>query len=163
MTVKKDAGIWVLADFKYILARLELWSAKTYTCTRPPRPSGALLTSKLDIGLGDCFGHSYYTIYGDTTSTDGSPTCLEEGCEMENGHCVRTIHAEVKAILTAAKFGICTKDATLFSVNKPCYQCSKAIIAAGINTIVYKYVVYDEERTKNILEAAGVKVIYAGE
>jgi len=36
-------------------------------------------------------------------SLRGLPHCTEVGCLIENGHCVRTVHAEANAILQAAK------------------------------------------------------------
>ena len=35
-------------------------------------------------------------------SVSGTDHCLEDGCLMVEGHCVRTIHAEVNAILQGA-------------------------------------------------------------
>ena len=44
------------------------------------------------------------------TGYNGAPSgeteCIEAGCIIENGHCVRTIHAEQNAILQAAKYGV---------------------------------------------------------
>ncbi|MFQ6674111.1 MAG: cytidine/deoxycytidylate deaminase family protein, partial [Fidelibacterota bacterium] len=39
-------------------------------------------------------------------SIRGLPHCDEAGHEIENGHCVRTIHAEANAIVQAAKNGV---------------------------------------------------------
>jgi dCMP deaminase len=119
-----------------------------YTCNRPPGAAGAaILTTE-----GKLF-------YGDVRPADGSLTCIDlESCMIEDGHCVRTIHAEVRVILNAAKLGVCTKGATLYSILKPCFQCTKVIIAAGISKIVYAGAAYDETRTKNILENAPQKI-----
>ena len=38
-------------------------------------------------------------------SVSGTDHCLEDGCLMVEGHCVRTIHAEVNAILQGAERG----------------------------------------------------------
>ena len=119
-----------------------------YTCKRGPRASGALLLlSNLEL------------IYGYVRPSRSSPTCLEIGCMIEDGHCVRNNHAEVDALLTAAKRGLTTRNGWMFSINKPCYQCTRAIIAAGIWKVFYAYAVYNEERTQAICDAAGLEVI----
>jgi dCMP deaminase len=70
---------------------------------------------------------------------------------MEDGHCVRTIHAEVRAILNAAKYGLATTRSTMYSILKPCFQCTKVIVAAGISKIVYAGAAYDEDRTMAVI------------
>lgn len=47
------------------------------------------------------------------------------------------IHAEMNAIIWAAREGICIKDATIYVTLEPCSECSKNIIASGIERIVY--------------------------
>ena len=130
----------------YLLARADI----RYTCNRGPRPSGAVLYT--DDGQW---------IYGDVNPTIGSPSCKEVGCMIEDGHCVRNVHAEVDAILNAARLGVSTGHGIMYSINKPCFNCTKVIIKAGIKTIFYAYAVYDEERTQDILDAAGVECIHA--
>jgi len=44
-------------------------------------------------------------------SVSGDDHCLDEGCYLVDGHCVRTIHAEMNAILQCAKFGEATDGA----------------------------------------------------
>lgn len=48
------------------------------------------------------------------------------------------IHAEVNAIIRAAKHGIKTDNTTMYmSCGVPCTDCAKAIIGAGIRKIIY--------------------------
>ncbi|MBP1621531.1 MAG: dCMP deaminase, partial [Acidobacteria bacterium] len=47
-------------------------------------------------------------------SLRGLPHCTEVGCLIENGHCVRTVHAEANAILQAAKHGVRIEDADIY-------------------------------------------------
>ncbi len=44
----------------------------------------------------------------------GKPHCLDEGCIIENNHCVRVVHAEINAIAQAVKMGISLEGATLY-------------------------------------------------
>ena len=39
-------------------------------------------------------------------SLRGAPHCDDVGHDMENGHCVRTMHAEANAVAQAAKNGV---------------------------------------------------------
>lgn len=47
------------------------------------------------------------------------------------------IHAEMNAIMFAAKNGIALKDATLYCTHEPCDQCLKNIIQTGIKKVIY--------------------------
>ncbi len=47
------------------------------------------------------------------------------------------IHAEMNAIIWAAREGISIKDATIYVTLEPCSECSKNLIASGIKKIVY--------------------------
>lgn len=72
-------------------------------------------------------------------SLPGEPHCEDEGCMMEDGHCVRTIHAEANAIAFAAKHGICIVGATLYTTgwhSGSCFRCARLARAAGITNIV---------------------------
>lgn len=115
-----------------------------YLCNRPPGAAGACIINKSEV------------VYGHVGPTLGSRTCIDEGCLMVDGHCIRNPHAETRAIYTAARLGLETKGGIIYSILKPCYNCSMAIIAAGIFHIFYAGVAYDEERTRHILSMAGV-------
>jgi len=64
--------------------------------------------------------------------------CIDEGCYIVDGHCVRTVHAEANALLQCAKFGVATNETNLYVTHFPCLQCCKQIIQAGINNIYYE-------------------------
>lgn len=66
--------------------------------------------------------------------------CLSDGCLIMDSHCVRTVHAEVNAILMAARNGISTEGATMYTTTRPCHRCVNFLINAGV-----KYVLYDED------------------
>jgi deoxycytidylate deaminase len=48
------------------------------------------------------------------------------------------VHAEQNALLTAARFGISVRGATLYSTLSPCFGCLKESIQAGIKRIVFE-------------------------
>ena len=56
---------------------------------------------------------------------------------MEEGHCVRTIHAEANAIVQAARNGVRIEEATIYVTASPCFNCFKLIANAGVKRIVY--------------------------
>ncbi|NLR09279.1 MULTISPECIES: ComE operon protein 2 [Lactobacillaceae] len=70
-------------------------------------------------------------------SVSGDDHCLDEGCYLVDGHCVRTIHAEMNAILQCAKFGEATDGAEIYVTDFPCLQCTKMLLQAGIRKITY--------------------------
>ncbi|HUH43016.1 MAG: dCMP deaminase family protein [Sulfurimonas sp.] len=47
------------------------------------------------------------------------------------------IHAEMNAIIWAARKGISIEGATIYVTLEPCSECSKNIIASGVKKIVY--------------------------
>ncbi len=47
-----------------------------------------------------------------------------------------TDHAERRVIYSAARYGIATKGATIYTTWFPCSECAKAISQAGINNLV---------------------------
>jgi dCMP deaminase len=75
-------------------------------------------------------------------SASGEPHCEDVGCEIERDdegqpHCVRTMHAELNAIINAAKSGVSLEGSILYCTMAPCYMCAKAIINAGIKRVIY--------------------------
>jgi len=48
------------------------------------------------------------------------------------------IHAEMNAIVWAAREGISINWATIYCTYEPCFDCTRAIIAAGIKRIVFR-------------------------
>ncbi len=51
---------------------------------------------------------------------------------MNLGEFGRPVHAEMAALLDAARRGVSVKDADLYSSTFPCHNCAKHIVAAGI-------------------------------
>ncbi len=76
----------------------------------------------------------------------GLPHCLEVGClreEMgipsgERHELCRGLHAEQNAIIQAAYHGVSINGATLYCTNLPCIICTKMLINAGIERVVYE-------------------------
>jgi dCMP deaminase len=70
-------------------------------------------------------------------SIRGLAHCSEAGHMMEDGHCVRTVHAEANAIIQAAKNGVAVEGATIYTTASPCWPCFKLIANSGCRRIVF--------------------------
>ncbi|MDP6339612.1 MAG: dCMP deaminase family protein [Candidatus Marinimicrobia bacterium] len=70
-------------------------------------------------------------------SIRGLAHCDEAGHEMENTHCVRTIHAEANAIVQSARHGVRLEGSEIYVTASPCYDCFKMIANVGINKIYF--------------------------
>ena len=91
-------------------------------------------------------------------SVSGSIHCIDDGCYVVEGHCVRTIHAEMNAILQCAIFGVPTEGAEIYVTHFPCLNCTKAIIQSGIKTIYYAEDYRNHSYAIELLKEAGVNV-----
>lgn len=77
-------------------------------------------------------------------SIHGLPHCDDVGHLMEDGHCVRTIHAEANALIQAARNGIRIEGADIYVTASPCFNCFKLIANAGLRRIVFGEFYRDE-------------------
>jgi dCMP deaminase len=126
--------------------------AKRATCLR--RQVGALLVKDKKILA---------------TGYNGAPSrlehCMDIGClrqkqgipSGERHELCRGLHAEQNAIIQAAYHGVEIRGATLYCTNHPCIICSKMIINAGIQKIVYQEG-YSDALAKEMLKESGIEV-----
>jgi len=91
-------------------------------------------------------------------SIKGLPHCNDAGCEMVDGHCIRTSHAEANAIVQAAKNGVKIDGSEIYVTASPCYNCFKLIANSGIKVIFYNEL-YRDERIKNRAKEVGIELI----
>jgi dCMP deaminase len=90
-------------------------------------------------------------------SIPGDGHCEDVGCMIVDNHCVRTIHAEMNAILQCSTHGISTEGATAYITNMPCTNCAKSLITAGIKEIVI-FSDYHDTKAEEFFEIAGVNI-----
>jgi len=78
---------------------------------------------------------------------EGFPNCTDGGCVR----CANTdtkiasqgydvcicVHAEENSIVSAARFGIAIEGATAYSTMRPCFICSKQLLQAKIQRVIY--------------------------
>ncbi|PSL45046.1 dCMP deaminase [Salsuginibacillus halophilus] len=133
-----------LSWHQYFMAQSHLL-AKRSTC--PRLAVGATIVREKRIIAGGYNG-----------SISGGDHCLEEGCYVVDGHCIRTIHAEMNALLQCAKFGVNAEGAEIYVTHYPCVHCAKAIIQAGIQRIIYAVDYKNHPYAAELFEQAGVVV-----
>ncbi|MCJ0587848.1 deaminase, partial [Enterococcus cecorum] len=91
---------------QYFMAQAVLLSLRS-TCTR--LEVGATLVKDRRIIAGGYNG-----------AVSGDNHCIDHGCYVVDGHCIRTIHAEMNALLQCAKLGISTDGAEIYVTHFPC-------------------------------------------
>lgn len=94
-------------------------------------------------------------------SLRGAPHCEEMGHDLENGHCIRTVHAEANAVAQAAKHGVMIDNSELYVTASPCLTCFKLVVNAGIK-VIYFLEFYRDERITDYARQSGVMLEYMG-
>lgn len=91
-------------------------------------------------------------------SIRGLPHCDEVGHMMEDGHCVRTVHAEANAIVQAARNGVRIDGASIYVTASPCWSCFRLIANAGVNKISFGEF-YRDQRIFEMSNALGIELV----
>lgn len=142
--------LWIYNEMRptpdEFLANLVKEIAKRSTCLR--HQDGALITRGLHIiSIG----------------YNGTPTglvhCEDIGClraiqyvpSGQRHELCRGAHADINAIVFAAKYGISVEGATMWCSRHPCTYCAKAIVNAGISEVVYLED-YPDDLSKEMLQ-----------
>lgn len=123
------------------------------TCLR--RQVGALLVKDRNI---------LATGYNGTPS--GIRHCEETGClreqlkvpSGERHELCRGLHAEQNAIIQAARHGVNIDGSTLYCTTMPCIICTKMLINAGIQRIVYAEG-YSDTLAQEMMAEAGIEIV----
>jgi deoxycytidylate deaminase len=68
---------------------------------------------------------------------DALPAVLRKAGLNELTEFGRAVHAEMNALLDAARRGISVQDATLYTTTFPCHNCARHIVGAGIKRVVF--------------------------
>jgi dCMP deaminase len=92
---------------------------------------------------------------------NGTPAGFDNSCEyydhLDEIHTKpEVLHAESNAITKLARSTNSSSESTLYVTLAPCFECSKLIIQAGINRVIYKER-YHDVLGLNLLEKAKVK------
>lgn len=129
--------------------------SKRSTCTRGHNgaviatPSGVILSTGYN-GAPSGMPHCEHEC-NCSTPLDHSSECLTQiGCTT-------AVHAEANAVYFAARNGISTNGAIMYSTSGACIKCAEAIIQSGITSFVYD-LEYRVWQGVELLKAAGVEV-----
>lgn len=129
---------------QYFMTQATLLSLRS-TCTR--LSVGAVIVRDRRVIAGGYNG-----------SVSGDVHCIDEGCYLVEGHCVRTIHAEMNAVLQCAKFGVATDGAEVYVTDFPCLQCTKMLLQSGIIKINYLRNYHNDQYAVELLERKNVEI-----
>lgn len=125
------------------------------TCFREDRSIGAVIVKKnriLTVG--------YNGAPAGVKNCKERGECLRQKLGIESGtrrEVCYSIDAEQNALVQAAKLGLNTEGATIYVTHQPCSLCTRMLISAGINRVVYKHS-YPDDFSLSLFEEAGVKV-----
>lgn len=126
--------------------------SKRSTCLR--RKVGAVIVKNKQIVA---------TGYNGTPS--GLAHCAETGCLREQlnvpsgkmHELCRGIHAEQNAVVQAAYHGVSVNGGTLYCTHQPCVVCTKILINAGIERIVYANP-YPDKLAEEMMQASKIQI-----
>lgn len=84
----------------------------------------------------------------------GMPQCDQVGCLMVDGHCQRSVHAEMNVLLQGARRGTALRGASILTTHRPCIHCMKAIIQVGVVQVYYMSPYDSDALLDEVLEMA---------
>ncbi len=138
---ENKAGKQEALDKRY-LSMAKIWAQNSY-CKR--RQVGALIVKDRMI-ISDGY--------------NGTPSGFENNCEDDDFKTKPyVLHAEANAITKVAKSNNSSENSTLYVTSSPCLECSKLIIQAGIQRVVFCDKYHNEDGLK-ILERAKIEVVH---
>ena len=92
-------------------------------------------------------------------SIRGLAHCDDEGHMMEDGHCVRTVHAEANSIVQAARNGVRLEGGDIYVTASPCFNCFKMVANAGLTRIVFGEF-YRDQRIFELSRQLGIELVH---
>lgn len=105
-----------------------------------------------------------------STGYNGFPCGISDNLERYADREVKlayTVHAEVNALLNAAKNGAKVSGATLYATFHPCVNCAASIIQGGVSRVVCPDISSAPERwrdsfgrARDLMMEAGLKIVH---
>lgn len=77
----------------------------------------------------------------------------------EKHHQCMCLHAEMNAIINAARHASLRDELVLYSTGSPCCECMKAIIQAGVKRVVYVEE-YQDDFAKQLAAEANIEMVH---
>ena len=126
----------------------------TMIATRSTCPSRAVGCVVIDIDTKHVLSTGYNGAAKGTAHCDEG--CLTRESGKNWGKC-RAVHAELNAIVNAAKNGVSTDGCRMYLTTTPCVFCSRTLINAGVKE-VYAMSKYSHDDAIALLSEGGIKV-----
>lgn len=130
-------------------------TARRSTCLRTPQGVGAVIVRDNRV-----------LATGYAGSIRGAPHCDDDGvgCMLDaRGKCVRTVHAEINAVLQAAQHGVNIDKSVVYCTMSPCWECFKALVNGGVVRMVYEVEYTDVTEQRVSAAALGVSWVHHGD
>ena len=112
---------------QYFMTQSHLLSLRS-TCTR--LAVGATIVRDKRIIAGGYNG-----------SIKGGVHCIDDGCYVIDNHCVRTIHAEMNALLQCAKFGAKTEEAEIYVTHFLVYNVVRQLFKVVLQRFIMRRII----------------------
>jgi len=133
-----------ISRISYYLAMAKMASLRA-TCLRARH--GCVLVNKLSNRV---------VSIGYNGTPPGKLHCADDniGCLIVDGHCIRTIHAEIQAI---ARLRGVYEELVAYVTGTPCINCYKALVACNVKEIHCSELYVDTNRDK-LVEFYGIEI-----
>lgn len=76
-------------------------------------------------------------VTGYNGAISGMPHCDDIRHHIHDGGCIRAVHAEINALMQAARNGVRIDGATSYATMYPCWPCFRALVQSGVKRFVY--------------------------
>lgn len=136
-----------------ILLEIALVISRRATCTRTQQGAVLMDSRGFIVSLG----------YGGSPAgmrhCEWDPNAGRSKIFCEKHHQCMCLHAEINAIINAARHAALRDSLVLYCTSSPCCECMKACIQAGVKRIVYAEE-YEDAFAKQLAGEAGVEMVH---
>lgn len=102
------------------------------------RKQGWLTGEKAPLDLDALLAMARAELLGPMAAVGDDPPSLAESARIRHIiEFIRAVHAEMAALMSAARRGVVVDGCTLYSTSFPCHECARHIVAAGIRRVVF--------------------------
>lgn len=102
------------------------------------RKKGWLVEDKTASGFAGMLERAEDELLSPMSVENDDPSSLAESARIKHIiEFIRAVHAEMAALMTAARRGVSVDGSTLYSTSFPCHECARHIVAAGIRRVVF--------------------------
>lgn len=139
---------------RHFLKKAKL-TAEMSTCLRVPGGVGAVyVRPERRVELVSGFAGS---ARGEVHCSDPDVGCM---IDDRTGGCVRTIHAEINGIITAAENGVSLGGSTVYTTLSPCWACWLALVNVGVQRVVFAREYRDFSRQRAMAARRSIGLVH---